>query len=400
MRRRVEDCIFYTDEESKFRDEVREFVINKITPKVEIIERNNDYSYIRKFIRMLGELGFLGPLHPKSYGGTERGVLADTIVGEEISAVCFALDLSRLASITLCGMPIQKFGTEEQKHNYLVPLITGEKIGAIGITEPEVGSDTAGMKTHAEREGDYFIINGEKRFITNGSEADIICLFAITTPLPKIHPKRGMSAFLVEKGLKGFYALKDYELMGLRGTRVSHLKFENVAVPAENLLGGQEYLNRGFDILMDELNSERACIASQGVGVGRGALEVAVDYSTERKQFDREIRFFEGINFKIADMATKVEASRALTIQSARTLDLRGNEYATKIASMAKYFSCETAVDVAIQAQQILGGIGYTKEYPVERYVRDSRLLPIGGGTTEIMQYLIQREVYREFGHL
>jgi len=400
MQRKVSDSVFYTKDELKFRDEVREFVHSRIAPKAEIIERNNDYSYVRSFIKMLGARGFLGPLHPKAYGGTQQGVLADTIVGEEISAVCFALDLSRLASITLCGMCFHKFGTEAQKRKYLVPLITGEKIGAIGITEPEVGSDTAGMKTHAEREGDYFIINGEKRFITNGSEADMICLFAITTPLPIVHPKRGMSAFIVEKGLKGFTAVKDYELMGLRGTRISHLKFENVAVPAENLLGGPEYLNRGFDILMDELNSERACIASQGVGVARGALEVAIDYSSERKQFDREIRFFEGINFKIADMATKIEAARALTIQSARTIDLIGNEPATKIASMAKFFACEMAVQVAIEAQQILGGIGYTKEYPVERFVRDSRLLPIGGGTSEIMQYLIQREVYREFGYL
>ena len=400
MQRKASDSVFYTKEELEFRDEVREFISSKVAPKVEVIERNNDYSYVRDIIKLLGERGFLGPLHPKAYGGTEQGVLADTLVGEEISAVCFALDLSRLASITLCGMPIHRFGTEEQKQQYLVPLITGEKIGAIGITEPEVGSDTAGMKTHAEREGDYFILNGEKRFITNGSQADMICLFAITTPLPIVHPKRGMSAFIVEKGLKGFTAEKDYELMGLRGTRISHLKFENVAVPAENLLGGPEYLNRGFDILMDELNSERACIASQGVGVARGALEVAIDYSSERKQFDREIRFFEGINFKIADMATKIEAARALTIQSARTIDLIGNEPATKIASMAKLFACETAVEVAIQAQQILGGIGYTKEYPVERFVRDSRLLPIGGGTSEIMQYLIQREVYREFGYL
>jgi len=396
----MRDCVFYTDDELNFRDEIREFVASKIAPKVELIERNNDYTHIRRIIQMLGERGFLGPLHPKEYGGTALGVLADTIIGEEISAVCFALDLSRLASITLCGMPLQKFGTEDQKQKFLIPLITGDIIGAIGITEPNVGSDTAGMETRATREGDYFIINGEKRFITNGSQADVICLFAITTPLPIVHPKRGMSAFLVEKGLKGFSVVKDYELMGLRGTRVSHLRFENVAVPLENLLGGEPYLNRGFDILMDELNSERACIASQGVGVGRGALEIAVDYSTERKQFDREIRFFEGISFKIADMATKVEAARALTIQSARTIDRLGNQYATKIASMAKNFACESAVDVAIQAQQILGGIGYTKEYPVERYVRDSRLLPIGGGTTEIMQYLIQREVYREYGYL
>ncbi len=400
MEERVKKWVFYTPEEKQFRERMRDFVIDHVLPRLDQIEREDDYGPIKSLIGKLGERGFLGPLHPRVYGGTEQGVLADTIVAEEISSVCFSLDLSRLASITLCGMPIQKFGTEDQKQRFLVPLIKGEKIGGIGITEPDVGSDTAGMKTHAVREGDYLILNGEKRFITNGSQADVICVFAITTPLPVVHPKRGMSAILVEKGMKGFTAEKDYELMGLRGTRISHLKFDNVAVPIDNLLGGEKHMNQGFDILMDELNSERACIASQAVGVARGAFETALEYTTERKQFDREIRFFEGVNFQIANMATNIEAARALTIQSARTIDMVGNEFATKICAMAKYFSCSMAVEVAIKSQQILGGIGYTKEYPVERYVRESRLLPIGGGTTEIMQYLVQREVYREYGYL
>ncbi|MHA1130155.1 MAG: acyl-CoA dehydrogenase family protein [Candidatus Helarchaeota archaeon] len=400
MQDSIRRWVFYTKEERTFRKRINEFVTQNVYPQLDRIERHNDWETIKKLIQKLGEEGLLGALHPKVYGGTELGVLADTIIAEEISAVCFSLDLSRLASITLCGMPIQRFGTEDQKERFLKHLISGEKIGAIGITEPDVGSDTAGMKTHAIREGDYFIINGEKRFITNGSQADVICLFAITTPLPKVHPKRGMSAFLVEKGMKGFETVKDFELMGLRGCRIAHLKFNNVAVPVENLLGGEGRLNQGFDILMDELNSERACIASQGVGVARGAFETALEYTTERQQFGREIRFFEGVNFQVAKMATMIEAARALTIQSARTIDLVGNNYATKIAAMAKYLACETAVEVSIKAQQILGGIGYTKEYPVERYVRESRLLPIGGGTTEIMQYLIQREVYREYGYL
>lgn len=387
--------IFYTDEELELRDKAHEFAEEKIVPVNKEIEKGN-YDPIRKLILEMGKEQILAPLHPKKYGGIEMGVIGDTIVAEEISRVNFALDLSRIATIALFGMPVQRFGTEEQKQKYLIPVIKGEKIGCIGITEPNVGSDTAGMKTTAVKEGDYYIINGEKRFITNGPEADFINLYAITTPLPKVHPKRGMSTFIVDTKLKGFRTEKRYNTCGLKGSAIGHLKFEDMAVPVENLLGEE---NKGFQILMDELNSERCCIAGQGVGVGRAALEVAVEYSQHRMQFDRHIRFFEGVSFMIADMATRVEASRALTVQAARSLDKLGNIPSTKICAMAKNFASLSASQNATDAIGILGGIGYTDEYPAERYYRDSKLLEIGGGTVNVHQYIIQREVYKEFGY-
>ncbi len=388
--------VFYTKEELELKDEVRRFTEEYVAPRVEAIEKTKNYDIVRNLLKEMGKRGFLGVLHPKEYGGSDFGVIGDTIIAEEISYHNFGLDLSRLASVHLCGMPINRFGTPEQKEKYLAPLIKGEKIGCIGITEPDVGSDAAGMKTRAVKEGDFYIINGEKRFITNGSQADMICLFTITTPLPFARPKTGMSAIIVEKGTKGFTIEKDFELMGLNGTRISHLRFENCAVPTENVLLGE---NRGFEVLMDELNSERVAIAGQGVGVANAAFETALRYSTERIQFDREIRGFEWVSFIIAQMATRIEAARALTIQAARTIDKVSNRKATKIASMAKYYACYSANWIATEGIQLMGGIGYTKEHPMERFARDAPLLEIGGGTRNVMLYLIQRECYRERGY-
>lgn len=380
-----------------FREEVQAFAEERIAALDPEIESNKSYEPIRTLIGELGKKGFLGPLHPLEWGGTALGISAETLVGEECARINFALDLSRMASISLFGMPVQRFGTDEQKEKYLRPIVKGEKIGCIGITEPNVGSDTAGMQTMAVKDGDYYIINGQKRFITNGTEGDFMCCFAITTPLPKVHPKNGMSAFIIDTKLKGYERVKHYNLCGLRGARVGHIKFEDLAVPKENLLGPE---NKGFQILMDELNSERVCIAGQGIGVARAAFEEALQYSTERVQFDHQIRYYEGINFQIADMATQIEAGRALTVQAARALETIGNIAATKICTMAKVYCSEAAVQIASRAMAILGGIGYTDEYKVERYLRDSKLLPIGGGTTEILKYLIQREVYREYGYV
>jgi len=381
--------VFLTREEVEFREHVREFCKREIAPVSDLIEKIGGYP--REILRKMGKEGFLKVHHKVESGGSGKGLSHEVIVAEEISAVSASTEMSRLASVTLYGMPISRFGTIEQKRAYLAPVLLGEKIGALGITEPDVGSDVAGMKTRAEKDGEDYLINGEKRFITNGSIADFLVVFAISNP--EVHAHKGMSAFIVESSEPGFEVVKDFELMGMRGTRVAHLRFNNLRVPNENLLGKE---NEGFTVLMDELDSERTAIAAGMVGTARAAYEVAVKYSTERVQFDAPIRQFEGVSFKVADMAVKIEAARLLILQAARKID-KGSR-ATKEAAIAKLYATEAAVEVTNDALQVLGGIGYSKEYPVERYVRDARLMTIGGGTSEIMKYLIQREVYKEFG--
>jgi len=381
--------VFLTLEEVEFRERVRKFCAREIAPLSDLIEKIGDYP--REILRKMGKEGFLKVHHKIESEGSGKGLSYEVIVAEEVSAVSASTEMSRLASVTLYGMPISRFGTIEQKRAYLAPVLLGEKIGALGVTEPDVGSDVAGMKTKAEKDGEDYLINGEKRFITNGSIADFLVVFAITNP--DVHAHKGMSAFIVESSRPGFEVVKDFELMGMRGARVAHLRFNNLRVPCENLLGKE---NAGFTVLMDELDSERTAIAAGMVGTARAAYEVAVKYSTERVQFDVPIRQFEGISFKVADMAVNIEAARLLTLQAARRID--NGLKATKEAAMAKLYATETAVEVTNDALQVLGGIGYSKEYPVERYVRDARLMTIGGGTSEIMKYLIQREVYKEFG--
>ena len=381
--------VFLTLEEVEFRERVRKFCAREIAPLSDLIEKIGDYP--REILRKMGKEGFLKVHHKIESEGSGKGLSYEVIVAEEVSAVSASTEMSRLASVTLYGMPISRFGTIEQKRAYLAPVLLGEKIGALGVTEPDVGSDVAGMKTKAEKDGEDYLINGEKRFITNGSIADFLVVFAITSP--DVHAHKGMSAFIVESSRPGFEVVKDFELMGMRGARVAHLRFNNLRVPCENLLGKE---NAGFTVLMDELDSERTAIAAGMVGTARAAYEVAVKYSTERVQFDVPIRQFEGISFKVADMAVNIEAARLLTLQAARRID--NGLKATKEAAMAKLYATETAVEVTNDALQVLGGIGYSKEYPVERYVRDARLMTIGGGTSEIMKYLIQREVYKEFG--
>ncbi|MBI4362823.1 MAG: acyl-CoA dehydrogenase family protein, partial [Euryarchaeota archaeon] len=352
--------LWYTPEEARFQGEVHDYVQRVVAPEAEAIERENKYP--RDLLRRLGRDGYMGGFYPKEFGGQGRGVALESIVAEEFSTVSAALDMCRIASTVLFGMPVYRFGTPEQRRKFVKPLLTAEKIGAIAITEPEAGSDTAGMKTRAEKKNGTYILNGKKRFITNGSQADHVLVFAITDP--RAHPHQGMGAFVVEKGMKGFRAVKDFELMGMRGARVSQLEFTDVEVPVSNRIGGEK---QGFQVLMDELDTERVCIASGAVGYARGAFEIAVRYSSERVQFDQPIRRFEGVSFRIAEMATQIEAARGLTLQAARLVDQ--GKPATKLAAMAKFFATEAAVEVTNGSLQVLGGIGYTKEYPVERYL-------------------------------
>jgi alkylation response protein AidB-like acyl-CoA dehydrogenase len=378
---------FWTEDEIKFREEVRAFCDKEITPIADKLDKG---PYPRELIRKIGKAGYMGAHHEKAAGGSARGLSYEIIVAEEISRCNGGLDMARMASATLYGMPVSKFGTPEQKRKYLTPIIRGDKVGCIGITEPDVGSDTAGMKTHAVKDGDDWFVSGEKRFITNGSQADYICCFAITDP--NVDPKNGMTAFIVDTKTSGFSVLKDHDLLGMKSSRVSWLKFDSVRVPPDMVLGAP---GQGFKILMDELDSERTAIAGEAIGYARIPYETAVKYANERQQFGKRIREFEGVSFKIADMAMKLEAGRALTLNAARMLD-KGMK-ATKQASIAKLYTTEAAVQITNDALQILGGSGYTTDYPVERFLRDARLMTIGGGTAEILRFLIQREVFKEF---
>ena len=389
-----DETLLYSQDELKFRDRVREFVDQEVKPIADDVEANAPWpeKNWREFMLKLGKEGFTGLMIPKKYGGEGKTLTYQIIAGEEISVLSPALTMGLGASCTLSAIPILRFGTEEQKEKFLTPLAKGTKIGALAITEPFVGSDTASMQSIAQwdKKENLWILSGEKRFITNGSIADQIIVFAITDK--SVDSKSGMTAFIVDPKEPGFSVIKDYDLMGRRGIHNTHFKMENIQIPPENLLGKQ---NQGFLILMDELDTERVGIAAEALGCMRKPFETAVQYSTSRVQFGRPISRFEAISFKIADMATQMRASRLLTISAARMIE-KGLP-ATKEATIAKLFATEAAIAVTDLAIQILGGEGYVKDFSgIEKFYRDARLGAIGGGTSEIMRFLIQREIYIE----
>jgi alkylation response protein AidB-like acyl-CoA dehydrogenase/acyl dehydratase/putative sterol carrier protein len=385
-----DEPLLYTNDELAFRSKVREWVDKEIKPLVDTIT-TPDFDY-RSYFKKLGDFGLSGLLIPKEYGGSEKPFMYQLIAGEEISAVCPSATMMFGASCTLSAIPILRYGTEEQKEKYLVPLAKGEKIGALAITEPDVGSDTAGMVTTAkwDEKEECWILNGEKRYITNASIADQIVVFAITDP--NVDSRSGMSAFIIETSWDGFKVEKDFDLMGRDGVHVTHFSLNNLKVPKENLLGKQ---NQGFLILMNELDSERVGIAAEALGCMRTPFEIAVEYSKEREQFGRPISRFEGVSFKIADMAVKMRAARLLLISAARMI--QNDIPCTKEATIAKLYASEVSMEVCDMAIQVCGGAGYVKNYyPLEKFYRDARLGTIGGGTSEILRFLIQREVYIE----
>jgi len=381
--------LLYESEEEAFREEVRAFIDAELRPIAPLVEKEEKTP--REFLRKLGQKGYLGLLYPKEIGGTNQGIVYDTIISEEIAYVCPAADAMRGVSTVFSGAPLHRFGTKEQKERYLRPIITGESLGAIGISEPSAGSDAAGMKTRALREGDNYVINGQKHWITNGSEADHVLLFAITNP--DVHSHKGMSAFIVETAIQGFEVVRDMPAMGLMGGRHSHLRFDEMIVPVANRIGEE---GNGFHVLTDELASERIDICSRTLGCARRLYEESLKFSAQREQFGRKIRSFEGISFKIAEMKVDLDAGRLLMLRAARMYD-KGLPV-VKEAAIAKLFLVERAFQIADKALQIHGGMGYSKDHVVEQFFRDVRVFRIGGGTDEIMKYLIQREEYREFG--
>jgi alkylation response protein AidB-like acyl-CoA dehydrogenase len=380
-----ESLWLFTDEENSFRREVRAFLDREIAPMTHQFEKNNVYP--RKALQLIAKRGYVSYPFPKEWGGLNEGngVTKDLIVSEELAAVSPVTSTARVANM-LCGIPICRFGTDYLKEKYLRPILSGEKIGAIVITEPQVGSDTARMQTTAVRSGDYYLLNGEKRFITNCGEAEVNTTFAITDR--SVHPHKGMSCFVVEKEMEGFEVLEHYELLGMKGARNGLMRFNNIKVPKENLVGRE---NEGFRILLDELDIERTVIAGEAIGHARRAYEIALEYSLLRVQFHQPISNFEAVSFKLADMNTKIEAARLLALRAARLID--AGKTASKESAQAKLFATNMSVEVCNDALQILGGIGYTTKFPVEQYYRDARMMKIAGGTTEILTYLIGREI-------
>ncbi|MFB5086184.1 acyl-CoA dehydrogenase [Psychrobacillus sp. PGGUH221] len=372
----------FTEEQLMMRNMVRDFAKTEIEP---FIERMEQGEFPREIIKKMGELGLMGITVPEKYGGSEMDFTSYVIAINELSKVSAVIGVILSVHTSVGTSPILYFGNEEQKNKYVPKLASGESLGAFCLTEPSAGSDAGALKTKAVLKGDHYVLNGSKVFITNGGEADINIVFASTDTSKG---SKGITAFIVEKDTPGFIVGKDEEKMGLHGSRTVQLTFEDMKIPVENRLGEE---GEGFKIAMANLNTGRIGIATQALGIAEAALEAAVGYAKERVQFGKPIAANQGVGFKLADMATAVEAARLLVYRAA-SLREQGLPCG-KEASMAKLFASKTAVDVAIEAVQVFGGYGYTEDYPVERYFRDAKITEIYEGTSEIQRIVIGKHV-------
>lgn len=375
-----------SEEHEMIRKMVRDFAKNEVEPTA--AERDEEERFDRAIFDQMGELGLCGIPWPEEYGGIGGDYLGYVIAVEELSRVCASVGVTLSAHTSLAGWPIFKFGNEEQKQQFLRPMAEGKKIGAYGLTEPGSGSDAGNMKTTAKKDGDHYIINGSKIFITNAGDAEIYVVFARTDIDAG---SRGVSAFIVEKGTPGFSFGKKEKKLGIRSSPTLEIIFEDCRVPAENLLGKE---GEGFKIAMMTLDGGRNGIAAQAVGIAQGALDASVKYAKERKQFGKPIGVNQGIGFKLADMATKVEAARLLTYQAAWR-ESEGLPYG-KESAMSKLFAGDIAMEVTTDAVQVFGGYGYTKDYPVERYMRDAKITQIYEGTQEIQRLVISKMLLKD----
>ncbi len=373
----------FTEEHRMIRRMVREFAEKEIAPRAEEIDATDQFP--DDLFRRMGELGIIGLPFPEKYGGSGGDYMSLVIALEEIARVSGSMAITLDAQTSLYCEPIYLFGSEAQKQTYLVPAARGDKIGAFGLTEPQAGSDAGSTRTRAVRDGEEWVINGQKIFITNGSIADFVVITAKTDPDAGT---RGISAFIVERGTPGFEPGRDEKKMGLKGSVTSELFFDNCRIPAENLLGRE---NQGFKQFLTTLDAGRVAIAAMAVGLAQGAFDRAVTYAQERKQFGRTIAQFQAIQWMIADMATDIEAARLL-VNRAAWLREKGERF-TKEAAMAKLFATETSERVCHKAIQIHGGYGYVQEYEVERMYRDQRLCSIGEGTNQIQRLVIARQL-------
>ena len=368
-----------TEEQSLIKNMVREFAENEVKPIAADIDKHHRFP--TETAHRMGELGLFGLGIPDSLGGVGGDSLSYALAVEELSRVCASHGTILSAQLSLSMVPILKFGSEELKHKYIPPMAQGTTYGAFGLTEAGAGTDAASQTTVAERKGDVYLLNGAKVFITNGAVADTFVIFAMTD---KSKGLKGISAFVVEKGFPGFAVGQAEDKMGICASSTTELIMKNCEVPVANMLGAE---GEGFKIAMQTLDGGRVGIASQAVGIAQGALEAAVSYAKERVQFGRPISANQGIQWMLADMATRVEAARLLAYNAAN-LKEAGMRF-SKEAAMAKLFAAETAMFVTTQAVQILGGIGYTRSYPVERMMRDAKITEIYEGTSQVQKMVI-----------
>ena len=368
-----------TKEQELVRQMVRDFAVNEVKPiaaEIDVTER-----FPMENVKKMGELGMMGIPFPTEFGGAGGDVLSYILAVEELSKVCATTGVILSAHTSLCASLINENGTPEQKEKYLRDLCTGNKIGAFGLTEPGAGTDAAGQQTTAVLDGDNYILNGSKIFITNGGVADTFIIFAMTD---KSKGTKGISAFIVEKGFQGFSIGKKENKLGIRASSTTELIFENCVVPKENLIGRE---GKGFGIAMKTLDGGRIGIAAQALGIAEGALEEAIKYMKERKQFGRPISAFQGLQWMVAEMSTKIEAARFLVYKAAW---LKENKQPYSVdAARAKLYAAEVAMDVTTKSVQLFGGYGYTKEYPMERMMRDAKITEIYEGTSEVQKMVI-----------
>jgi len=374
-----------TEEQKMLRTMVREFATKELEPIAARIDEERLFP--AESIRKAAEIGLTGTGHPDEYGGSGGGSLEQAILFEEVARVCAATSVILIVTNELAGYPLLTFGNEEQKQRFLVPITRGDKLGAFGLTEAGAGSDVAAMETTATRQSDGYMLNGNKLFITNGAEADIVVVFAT---VDKSQGYRGVTAFIVEKGTPGFSVGKLEHKLGIRASSTAELVFEDCYIPEANRLGEE---GKGFSIALSTIDASRIGIAAQALGIAQGAFDKALAYAQERQQFGQPIAGFQAVQWMLADMATQIDAARLLTYRAACLKD-DGLPF-MKEASMAKVFAAEAAMFVTSKAIQIYGGYGYTRDYPPERYYRDAKITEIYEGTSEMQRMTIARQLMK-----
>ena len=372
-----------TKEQEFVRKMVREFATEEVEPLAADIDQ--EHRFPEETVEKMAKYGLLGVPFPTKYGGAGGDSVSYAITVEELSKKCASTGVICSAHTSLCCWPIFKWGNEDQKMKYLPDLLSGKKLGAFGLTEPNAGTDAAGQQTRAEQDGDFWVLNGAKVFITNGGYADVFVVMAMTD---KSKGTKGITAFIVEKGDEGFSIGKTEDKMGICASSTTELIFQNCKIPKDRMLGG---LGKGFKVAMSTLDGGRIGIASQALGIAQGALDVTVEYMKSRKQFGKKLSQMQALQFEVADLATRIEAARLLVYQAADMKE-RGLPY-SKQSAMAKLFATETAMHVTTKCVQLHGGYGYTKDYPVERMMRDAKITEIYEGTSEVQKIVIGASV-------